>query len=214
MFFPKKIIFWPMLLLLYPAYADPVPYPFYFGLIAGYGSTTWKGLVPKDSNQSLALNMSTPIEVDEGGSVIGVMSGFEISSNAAIEVKYTRFQDAIVTFDHLSLFSFSHDNALQFVTKTETIQVIGKLLVAFPDERFRVFSGAGIAEVHRKDELINNWRLSPSFDLGLNYRFSERFMAEIAGNYTAGYGESQLNPAEAYYPFLFSVALHLLYCFG
>ena len=42
-------------------------YPFYIGMLGGYGSTTWQGLVPKKANQNAAIIISTPKSVEEGG---------------------------------------------------------------------------------------------------------------------------------------------------
>ena len=58
----------------------------YIGLIGGYGSTTWDGLVPSNRNQNIAMNMSTPIAVEEGGNVWGVLAGYEFSPHFAVEV--------------------------------------------------------------------------------------------------------------------------------
>lgn len=205
-------------LLLYAPFClaheeTPVRHPFYFGAIAGYGSTTWDGLVPSEENQNAALMLSTPIEVDEGGSTWGVMIGYEFTHYFAIEASYMRFADANVHFDPLSLFSFFHNGSETLTTQTETLSLIGKLMVPVPHSNMKIFSGAGVAGVHRKDIIINDWNPGPTFTVGVNYNFTEHIMGEIAGNFTAGYGESQLSPVDAYYPFLYSVAAHLIYRF-
>lgn len=191
----------------------PVQHPFYFGAIAGYGSTTWNGLVPSKENQNVALMLSTPTKVEEGGSTWGVMAGYEFTHYFAIEASYMRFADANVHFDPMSLFSFFHDGSEVLTTQTETLSLIGKLMVPIPHSKMKIFSGAGLAGVHRKDIVINDWNPGPTFTVGLNCTLTEHIMGEIAGNFTAGYGESQLSPVDAYFPFLYSVAAHLIYRF-
>lgn len=188
-------------------------HPFYVGALAGHGSTTWYGLVPSAENQNSALNMSTPIDVDEGGKVWGFFLGYELTPNFAVEGNYMHFPDATVVFDLMSLFSFDHNDETKLMTHSETYNVMGKLLIPISTTQFRVFSGAGVANLHRKDLLVDYWRITPTFALGLNYRAAEHVMAEINGNYTAGFGESQLNPSKTYFPFLYSVTLRLAYRF-
>lgn len=188
-------------------------HPFYVGAIGGYGSTTWKGLVPTRENQNVALMLSTPIDVDEGGSVWGILTGYEFTRFFAIELNYIHFPEANIHFDSISLFSFDHDGLETLTTQTETLTLMGKLMVPIPHSKMKIFSGAGVAGVHRKDIVVDNWRPGPSFSVGVNCNFTAQIMGEIAGSFTAGYGESQLNPADAYFPFLYSVAAHLIFRF-
>ncbi|KTD16090.1 outer membrane beta-barrel protein [Legionella jordanis] len=188
-------------------------HPLYIGVMGGYGSTTWQGLVPTEENQNLALSMSTPIDVTEGGGVWGVMAGYEFLSAFAVEFNYMRYPDAEISFDPMSLFSFENDNLVSFKTKTETLSLMAKIMLPINNSSLRLFSSAGAAGVHREDILVDDWRLSPTFAAGLNYRFKEHFMAELAGTYSAGYGESQLNPSNTYFPFLYAVTARLAYFF-
>ncbi|KTD23819.1 Uncharacterised protein [Legionella lansingensis] len=187
-------------------------HPFYIGVMGGYGSTTWTGLVPTEENQNLALSISTPIEVREGGGVWGVLAGYEFTPYFALEFNYLRYPDAEVSFDPVSLFSFMN-NQETLRTKTETLDLKGKIMLVIPTTHLRLYSSAGAAGIHRNDILIDDWRLSPAFGVGLNYRFNEHFMGELGGNYTAGYGEAQLNPSDTYFPFLYSLVLRLAYRF-
>ena len=59
--------------------------------------------------------------------------------------------------------------------------------------------------------MTENRRVTPTFALGFNYNLSEHIMAELGANYTAGYGESELNPAKDYVPFLYSAFVQLAY---
>ena len=127
------------------------------------------------------------------------------------------YPDATVIFDKGSLFTFDHrdlpDHPTEFKSKTETISVIGKIMLIIPDTNIRLFSSFGGANVHRKDILNDNWRFSPTFGAGINYRFTKDVMGEFGGSYTAGFGESNLKPTVSYFPFLYSINFRLAYCF-
>lgn len=186
---------------------------FYIGALGGYASTTWHGLVPSQENQNLALNVSTPIHTREGGAGWGAFVGHEFSRSFAIEFSYMHYPKAEISFDAASLFSFENNESTTFSTKTETVSLTGKIMLPIYNTSLRLFSSAGVAGVHRDDLLVEDWRLSPTFSVGLNTPLGEHLMAEIAGNYTAGYGESQLNPVNTFFPFLYSVVGRLAYFF-
>lgn len=188
-------------------------HPFYTGIIGGYGSTTWDGLVPSLTNQNFALNISTPIQTIEGGAVWGVYGGYEFSPHFAFEGSYMRYKDATIIFDPESLFSFDHNDLTSFTSRTETISAMAKFMLFVPKTKVRVYSSVGAARLHRKDILVNHWRFTPTFGLGFNYPITEHLLAELGGNYTAGFGESQLSPTNSYFPFLYSMAFRLAYCF-
>ncbi len=189
-------------------------HPFYIGGIGGYGSTTWSGLVSTIQEEQGAVSVSTPIDVREGGGVWGVYTGYEISRFFAIEANYMRYPDATIFFDpETSLFTFFHDGATQFTSQTSAISVMAKIMLIIPNTTIRAYSSLGAANVYRKDMLNDNWLMSPTFSAGFNYSLTEHLMAELGGNYTAGFGESSLNPTNTYFPFLYSVTLRLAYCF-
>lgn len=185
----------------------------YIGLLGGYGSTTWEGLVPTKTNQNSALNLSTPIKVAEGGAIWGLFAGFEFTPAFALELSYMNFPNAKVSFDPMSLFSFENNDKLSFTTKTETLNLMAKVMLPILKTSFKFYSSAGAAEIHRYDLLANHWRLSPTFGVGINYRLGKHCMAEIGGNYTAGFGESQLSPTDSFFPFLYSITARLAYRF-
>lgn len=187
-------------------------YPFYAGIAVGYGTTTWEGLVPSNKNKNVAMTISTPTEVSEGGVVGGIELGYEFNPYFALELNYIRYPNAKVLFDTASLFSF--ESGLESLnTHTETISLMARIMLRIPSTYTRAYSSAGVSAVHRYDQLKDHWRGSPSFGLGVNRNFSEHIMGEFGGIYTAGYGESQLNPAQSYYPFLYSIFLRLAYRF-
>lgn len=196
-----------------PASNTPFRYPAYIGVAGGYGSTTWQGLVPSASNQNLALSISTPTWVDEGGFTWGMLAGYEFSPYFAIEASYAHYPDATIVFDSTSLFAFENDGKTELVTHTDTVSLMAKLMLIIPHTQIRAYSSAGAARVLRTDDVNRNWRISPTFGVGLNYEITAHLMGELGANYTAGYGESELNPANDYVPFLYSVQLKLAYRF-
>ncbi|MBA3662118.1 MAG: hypothetical protein H0W64_10340 [Gammaproteobacteria bacterium] len=210
---PKSYLVIPLVLhlLLTVAHASTNAYeelyrrPFYLGFITGYGSTTWQMLVPGDTDND-ALIISTPQTVKEGGAIWGFFLGYELMPTFALETNYLRYPNAKINFDEMSLVAFEY-GLTELVTHTETASLMAKFMVFIPYTAIRAYSSAGVAGVHRYDQLTNCWRASPTFGLGLNYNFTERVMGEIGLNYTGGYGESELNPVENYVPFLYSAFL-------
>ncbi len=186
-------------------------HPFYVGVNGGYGSTTWKGLVPNLDNQNVVLSMSTPIDVQEGGWVWGGMVGFEFLSNWGVEFNYLHFPTATVFFDPGSFFSFDNEGETTLSTKTEALSLMAKVMVPVPNTLFRAYSSVGVGWIHRDDVINEMWLAVPAFGVGVNYALSEHFMAEVAANYLSGYGESELSPANNYIPFLYAVYARLAY---
>ncbi len=188
-------------------------HPFYFGGVGGWGSTTWQGLVPKAENQNWAISLSTPVAVEEGGGVWGLTLGYELTPSFAFEANYMAFPDAKITFDEYSLYSFQ-ENSLILNTKTQTASLSAKLMLIVPKTSVRLFSSAGVAGVFRQDQINNSYRVSPTFGFGINVLLTERILAEIGTNYTAGYGESEINPVLDFVPFLYSVFAKVAFRFG
>jgi hypothetical protein len=182
-------------------------YPFYIGALGGWGSTTWQGLVPSDENQSLALSISTPISVREGGGVWGVSAGYELTRFFAFEVNYMDFPNAYLTFDQDSFFAFEQNGLTELTTHTQTASLIAKIMLVLPKTSMRLFSGAGIAGVSRTDEVNAQSRVSPTLTIGVNMNINDRLMGEIGTTYTAGYGEPEINPTNDFVPFLYSIFL-------
>lgn len=196
-----------------PKVDDVFEYKAYVGAMGGYGSTLWDGLVPTNDNQNAAMNISTPTAVNEGGGVWGLVLGYEITPYFALEANYMHYPKAEVFFDEASLFAFDHDGETSLNTNTDTYSMLAKFMLILPSSNIRVYSSAGAARVERKDFIAEDYRLSPSFGLGVNANLTKRIMAEIGLNYTAGYGESEINPANDYVPFLYSVVAKVAYRF-
>jgi opacity protein-like surface antigen len=201
--------------LMNPTYAHTIPaaHPFYVGIMGGYGSTTWDRLVPNKDETSIAMSLSTPTSVNEGGAVWGLFTGYEFASFFAVEASYMRYPTAQVYFDETSLFTFENDGRTQFGTNTETTSLMAKFLITIPSTAVRAYSSVGAAGLHRQDSISDRWRISPTFGIGLNYNFTEHVMGEIGISYTDGYGQSELNPAVDYMPFLYAGVIRLAYRF-
>lgn len=192
---------------------DNFCHPIYAGFTGGYGSTTWEGLVPAENKRNLAMAMSTPIDVTEGGALWGLFAGVEITPYFALEAAYNRYPNAKVRFDQDSIFTFDNNGASYFTTHTETLSASGKIMLVIPRTRVRVYSSAGIAAIHRWDKISDRNRGTPTFGLGLNYTITDQIMTELGMSYTAGYGASELEPVNDYMPFLYSGFLRLAYRF-
>lgn len=197
--------------LLQGATVPPFQKAFYIGVNGGFGATTWDGLVPLQEKQNIALSISAPVKVYEGGGVYGAFAGYEFTPYFAIETSYRHYPSAKIIFDQFSLFAFDHEDRLSFDSRTYTVNLMAKVMLILPNTTARLFSSFGVAGVHRSDELIQQWQPSPTFGAGFNTYISQHLMAEFGFNYTAGYGESELNPAYSYIPFLYSVTLGLAY---
>lgn len=192
---------------------DKFQFPFYAGLTAGYGSTTWDGLVPAKQKQNPATMVSTPIRVHEGGFVDGFFVGYEFCPCFALELSYMHFPKANIIFSPLSYFAFTHDRRISFKSATELWTLMTKIMMFVPHTTVRAFSSVGLAALHRNDVVKNRRRVNPTFGFGFNYNFTQHVMGEIGLNYTGGYGESQLDPVKNYVPFLYSGFLRLAYRF-
>lgn len=185
-------------------YKDLFKYKFYAGGIGGSGYTTWGGLVPSEDNQSSAMSLSTPVHVSEGGWLWGLFLGYEVTPFFAFEANYMDYPKAVITFDENSLFAFDRNGLTSFTSNTKVGSVMAKVMLIIPKTSMRLYSAAGVASVWRIDEVNNAYRISPSFSFGVNLNINEKVMIEFGTNYTAGYGESEINPTEDYIPFVYS----------
>jgi len=140
---------------------------FYAGVSGGLGSTTWSGLVPAPEKQNSAINISTPVEVHEGGRVWNVFTGYEFTPYFAIQATYRHYPHATVIFKDDSMFAFEHDDRLSFTTTTNSIDVMAKIMLVIPKTTLRLFSGIGVAKIYREDEIANHFQISPTFGGGL-----------------------------------------------
>ena len=66
----------------------------------------------------------------------------------------------------------------------------------------------------RQDQLGTVTSLSPTFGMGLDWRFSPRFKATAEFEYVTGNGAAAANPVVQYVPFLYNFDIRLSYLFG
>ena len=188
-------------------------HPWYLGAMGGYGATTWQYLLPNKNNRNDATNLSTPIEVSEGGGVWGLYTGYELSNFFALEFSYLDYPTADVKFDPMSIFAFDYDERTELITQTETINLMAKFIIPVWGDQFKAFSSVGPAAIHRSDFIRDQWRATAAFNVGFMAQVTPHWKSELAVNYTAGFGQAQLNPSTTYYPFLYSGVFRLAYCF-
>lgn len=180
-------------------------HPFYAGLTIGYGTTTWSGLVASEDDDDIAMAVSTPTSVNEGGTIGGVFVGYEIFPSFAMEFSYTHYPNAKIYFDEMSLITYDYGGITELISQTNNYALVGKFLVPVPHTRsVRVFSSVGPSVTHRQDSVYNHWQLTPTFNFGFDIDVTEHIVAEVGANYTAGTAISEMNPAVDYIPFLYS----------
>ncbi len=214
LFILSTICFFSRSLFATTEFSPTYSHPFYLGAIAGYGSTTWNGLVPPNDKQSTALLLSTPSNAKDGGGVWGWLVGYEFMPQFALELSYMHYPNAKIFFDESSLVAFENNGLTELSSSTESLSLMTKFMVFIPTTDIRIFSSVGAARVHRKDILNEAWRISPTFGVGFNFNLTEHLMAELVFNYTGGYAQSELDPSQDYVPFLYSGVAHLAYRFG
>lgn len=187
-------------------------HPLYFGIGAGFGATTWYALVPQSNQQNKAMSISTPKHVNEGGGTVNIFAGFDITQTFGLEFGYYHYANAKVGFAEDSLFEFNH-HIYDLVTRTDSYYFMTKFMVQIADTAARAYSGLGFAMLHRRDQVNSHYRKTPSFDIGINYNIAEHWMADLNGNFTAGYGASEICPADDFMPFVYSIIARLAYRF-
>lgn len=187
-------------------------HPLYFGIGAGFGTTTWYALVPKSSKHNVAMAMSTPKHANEGGGAINVFTGVDITKTFGLEFGYFHYANAKINYQADSLFQLDHGIS-SLVSRTENYYFMTKFMVQIKDTAARAYSGIGLGLLHRIDQVNNHYRKTPSFTIGANYNIAEHWMADLNGNFTAGYGASELCPADDFMPFVYSIVARLAYRF-
>jgi hypothetical protein len=181
-----------------------IKYPFYAGLTVGYGTTTWDGLVGTP-DEAFVMSLSTPIGVDEGGTIGGGFIGYEVFPAFALEFSYTHYPNAKLYFDQYSLVTYEYDGIRSLITHTNNYAIVGKFMVPIPHTNHaRIFSSVGPSVTHRQDVVYNHWQLTPAFNFGFDVDVTEHAMIEVGANYTAGTAISEMNPTKDYIPFLYS----------
>lgn len=207
---------------------------FYFGVNMGGGSTEWKYLVDK-TDLSGQTDSGTPTNVSEGGPSWGVVFGYDVSKNFAIELQYMQFANATIYFAPGSSYMYADGtNILSIVSKTHAFSLSGKFFVRIAKTHLRAFSAIGAGLVIRRDILVNYDDdsgpyltpppfsnvdgqdgeascITPYVSAGLNYSFSRHWMIESGFQYYTGFGKSQLTPVSSFIPFAWDAYGRLAY---
>lgn len=189
----------------------------YFGFNMGGGSTEWKYLV--DTTDPNDPSYTTPTKVTEGGPSWGVVFGYDVSKNFAIEMQYMQFADA-----HIELSPFSPYPITSMTSRTDAYSLSGKFLAQVGETRLRAFAAIGAGLVERRDPLVNfdpnavfwgdnrnAYCVTPYLSSGVVYSFSRHWMVESGFQYYTGFGKSQLNPVASFIPFAWDAYGRLAY---
>src|SRR3990167_9346267 len=196
----------------------------YFGVNMGGGYTTWKYLIDT-TDAGTTAQTSLPIGVQEGGPSWGVVFGFDIAKNFAIELQYMQFADAHIQFASGSAYVDSNGNpVLSMVSKTDAYSLSGKFFVPVGVQtHLRAFAAIGAGLVERRDPLIDedpnglppgNVTLScvsPYMSAGLDYNFTRHWIVESGFQYYTGFGASEINPVDSFVPFAWDAYGRLAY---
>lgn len=214
-------------------WADDSDYPdykFYVGGGLGYGNTGWTELV--DYNNDPLTDLSAPTSAQTGGLSYEGFIGYNVAENFAIEARYTQYPQATLGFAHLNLGELIdeliHENlpipyipvpnfygVYRLPTNLGAYGLVGKFFIpAFPKYHIKAFMTLGADYTVRQDQLGTVTSLSPTFGMGMDWRFSRRFKATAEFEYVTGNGASTANPVVQYVPFLYNFDIRLSYLFG
>ena len=183
----------------------------YFGVNLGGGWTEWKYLVDTTDPQDLT-DAVTPTNVTEGGPSWGVVFGYDVSKNFAIELQYMRFANSDITFDEFGQISYNLSSPT-IVSKTDAYSLSGKFLVPVGVRtHLRAFAAVGAGLVQRSD-IINESAscLTPYLSTGLDYNFTRHWIVESGFQYYTGFGASQEYPVTNFIPFAWDAYARLAY---
>lgn len=201
----------------------------YLGVNMGGGSTEWKYLV--DTADPADTSVSTPQSVSEGGPSWGVVFGYEISKNFAVELQYMQFANAsIQLFQDSPYVDQAGNNISSITSKTDAFSLSGKFLTQIGHTHLRAFAAIGVGTVERTDPLVNyktsstpppysNYTgksdtiscVTPYLSSGVVYNFSRHWMLESGFQYYTGFGKSQVDPVASFIPFAWDAYARLAY---
>src|SRR3990167_744451 len=102
----------------------------YFGVNMGGGYTTWKYLVDTIDPPGSAVKETTPSGVREGGPSWGVVFGYDLARNFAVELQYMRFADSHIIFDPDAALAYNLSDGtipVTILSRTEAYSLSGKL---------------------------------------------------------------------------------------
>lgn len=174
-------------------------YPFYVGLMTGYGNTDWSRLVSQDPLTSLA----TPTSASGSGAIFGGLVGYQFTSYIALEAQYIHYPNSTVNFLPGNP---TYPGITQFSSATNYYALIAQISAPLPfdNNRFDALGDLGAAMVQRSDVLADIHDYRPTFGFGLDYHLSSHWVAVTAFNYTPGTGSAAENASAEYIPYLYS----------
>jgi hypothetical protein len=190
----------------------------YFGVNIGGGSTEWKYLVDT-SDPGDPADATTPVAVNEGGPSWGIVFGYDVVKNFAIELQYMEFANSNISFDENGYDTYGYYNV---VSKTDAYSLSGKFFVPVSHTHLRAFAAIGAGLVERRDPLVSpNPDLPPSgttascvspyMSGGLDYNFTRHWITEVGFQYYTGFGASEINPVDSFIPFAWDAYGRLAY---
>lgn len=211
--------------------ADPL-FPskvFYFGVNLGGGSTEWKYLV--DTTDPGDPSITTPTSVTEGGPSWGIVIGYDLNKNFAVEAQYMQFANADIQLSPFSTYKDQNGNQILSITsQTDAYSISGKFLAQVAHTHMRAFAAIGVGIVQRSDPLVNyqagdnpppfsnytgtNHHTScatPYLSTGVVYSFTRHWMLESGFQYYTGFGKSEVNPVSSFIPFAWDAYGRLAY---
>lgn len=176
----------------------------YFGINVGGGSTEWQYLV--DTTDPSDTAVTTPTKVTEGGPSWGVVFGYDVSKNFAIELQYMQFADARIHFSEDSPYPVT-----RMISRTDAYSLSGKFLAQVANTHVRAFAAVGPGLVERQDVIYSDSCITPYVSSGLVYNFVRHWMLETGFQYYTGFGRSELDPVNHYIPFAWDGYVRLAY---
>lgn len=188
----------------------------YVGVNMGGGYTTWKYLVDKIDPPGSPVKETTPESVQEGGPSWGVVVGFNVARNFAIELQYMQFANSKLTFDPDAALAYNLSDGTvpaTIVSKTEAYSLSGKFFVPFANTRVRVFAGIGAGAVYRSDVIAHTSCVTPYMSAGADYHLNPHWILESGFQYYTGFGVSELQPVSDFVPFAWDGYARMAYVF-
>ncbi len=201
-----------------------VEYPFYMGLGAGYGDTDWSQITTLNDPFNPATE-SSPISSSAKQIAFDAYIGYQFSEHFAVESIYTRYPQTTLGFQlEGSGSSFPNIYGIDtLTTNTDSYSLLGKIFVPFGFTKVNVYADAGVTVMHRHDISVtkdpdaavmnyvkqNTYKAGPSFGFGVAMNVTKRLFSEIGFQYTTGYGKADVNVAEEYIPFAYSILFNM-----
>ncbi len=187
-------------------------HPFYVGVLGGFGSTNWNGLVDIKAYTDGSYS-SVPIKAYNSGFDWGLIGGVDITPYFGLETQFHHYQTTKLFFAEGNVY-FNDYGAHTLYTHTSSVALMAKVMAPIFNTGMRFYSEVGPAVTHREDHITSTSHGAASFGAGINYNLNPWVMVQLGFNYTTGFGKSTNVPVDDYIPFLYSVDLALVGRFG